>query len=47
MDEEKIRRCVKYQEDAKRLDEDHELRDGPLWGPPHKPPPLVLAVDFI
>jgi putative transposase len=30
MDEEKIRRYVKYQEDAERLDEDHELRDGPF-----------------
>ena len=28
MDEEKIRRYVKYQEDAERLNEDHELQDG-------------------
>jgi putative transposase len=28
IDEEKIRRYVKYQEDAERLDEDHELQDG-------------------
>jgi putative transposase len=30
MDEDKIRRYVKYQEDAERQDEDHELRDGPF-----------------
>jgi putative transposase len=30
MDEDKIRRYVKYQEEAERLDEDHELRDGPF-----------------
>jgi putative transposase len=30
MGEEKIRRYVKYQEDAERQDEDHELRDGPF-----------------
>jgi hypothetical protein len=30
MDEEKIRRHVKYQEDAERRDEDHELQDGPF-----------------
>ncbi|MDR2134937.1 MAG: transposase [Treponema sp.] len=30
MDEEKIRRYVKYQEDAGRQDEDHELQDGPF-----------------
>jgi putative transposase len=30
MDEEKIRRYVKHQEDAERLDEDHEIRDGPF-----------------
>jgi hypothetical protein len=30
MDEEKIQRYVKYQEEAERLDEDHELRDGPF-----------------
>ena len=28
MDEEKIRRYVKYQEDAERLSEDHELQEG-------------------
>ena len=28
MDEEKIRRYVKYQEDAERLNEDHELQSG-------------------
>jgi len=28
IDEEKIRRYVKYQEDAERLDEDHELQPG-------------------
>ena len=28
MDEEKIRRYVKYQEEAERLNEDHELQDG-------------------
>jgi putative transposase len=28
MDEEKIRRYVKYQEDAERLSEDHELEEG-------------------
>jgi hypothetical protein len=28
MDEEKIRRYVKYQEDAERLSEDHELKEG-------------------
>ena len=28
MDEEKIRRYVKYQEDAERLNEDHELQEG-------------------
>ena len=28
MDEEKIRRYVKYQEDAERLNEDHELEEG-------------------
>ncbi|MDR0448482.1 MAG: IS200/IS605 family transposase, partial [Treponema sp.] len=28
MDEEKIRRYVKYQEDAERLSEDHELQPG-------------------
>jgi putative transposase len=28
MDEEKIRRYVKYQEDAERLSEDHELQSG-------------------
>jgi putative transposase len=30
MDEDKIRRYVKYQEDAERRDENHELRDGPI-----------------
>jgi putative transposase len=30
MDEEKIRGYVKYQEDAERLDEDHELLDSPF-----------------
>jgi hypothetical protein len=29
MDEEKIRRHVKYQEDAERQDEDHELPVAP------------------
>ncbi|GAB6391140.1 MAG: IS200/IS605 family transposase [Treponematales bacterium] len=28
IDEEKMRRYVKYQEDAERLDEDHELQEG-------------------
>jgi putative transposase len=28
IDEERIRRYVKYQEDAERLSEDHELREG-------------------
>jgi hypothetical protein len=28
MDEEKIRRYVKYQEEAERLSEDHELQEG-------------------
>jgi putative transposase len=28
IDEEKMRRYVKYQEDAERLDEDHELQRG-------------------
>ena len=28
MDEEKIRRYVKYQEDAERLNEDRELQEG-------------------
>ena len=30
MDEEKIRRYVKYQEEAERLEEDHELKEGPF-----------------
>jgi hypothetical protein len=32
MDEEKIRRYVKYQEDADRQDENHERQDGPFKG---------------
>jgi putative transposase len=30
MDEEKIRRYVRYQEEAERLEEDHELEEGPF-----------------
>ena len=30
MDEEKIRKYVKYQEEAERLSEDHELHEGPF-----------------
>jgi tetratricopeptide (TPR) repeat protein len=30
IDGEKMRRHVKYQEDAERLDEDHELQEGPI-----------------
>jgi len=30
MDEEKIRRYVRYQEEAERLEEDHELKEGPF-----------------
>ena len=30
LDEEKIRRYVKYQEEAERLEEDHDLKEGPF-----------------
>jgi putative transposase len=37
IEEERIRRYVKYQEDAERRSEDRELQEGPFSGPPFKP----------
>jgi len=47
MDEEKIRKYVKYQEEHERMEEDSELHGGLFYGPIFKPPALQVLVDFL
>jgi putative transposase len=47
INEEKICRYVKFQEDAERLSEDHVLQEGLFYRPAFKPLPLAVVVDFL